>query len=202
MGCPSKHGVLRGPESTVWSSHECNAYFGNLSGGQQQRLFIALALINDPDIVFFDELTSGLDPQARRATWDIVQGVRAQGKTVVLVTHAMDEAELLADRVAIIDHGRIVALDAPQALIRRIQPDSQVRFTTSNGFDPALLQQVEGVNAVERHGSQVTVRGSGPLLSRVAHALAEQHMEPADLRQERATLEDVFLAATGRGLRD
>lgn len=179
-----------------------NAYFGNLSGGQQQRLFIALALINDPDIVFFDELTSGLDPQARRATWDLVQGVRAQGKTVVLVTHAMDEAELLADRVAIIDHGRIVALDAPQALIRRIQPDSQVRFTTSNGFDPALLQQVEGVNAVERHGSQVTVRGSGPLLSRVAHALAEQHMEPADLRQERATLEDVFLAATGRGLRD
>ncbi|HRH98423.1 MAG TPA: hypothetical protein PLB55_20950, partial [Prosthecobacter sp.] len=105
-------------------------------------------------------------------------------------------------RVAIIDHGRIVALDAPQALIRRIQPDSQVRFTTSNGFDPALLQQVEGVNAVERPGSQVTVRGSGPLLSRVAHALAEQHMEPADLRQERATLEDVFLAATGRGLRD
>jgi len=179
-----------------------NAYFGKLSGGQQQRLFIALALINDPDIVFFDELTTGLDPQARRATWELVQGVRAQGKTVVLVTHAMDEAELLADRVAIIDHGRIIALDTPQALIQRVQPDNQVRFTTTNGFDPALLKQVDGVNAVERNGAQVTVRGTGPLLSRVAQALAEHHIEPADLRQERATLEDVFLATTGRGLRD
>ena len=179
-----------------------NAYFGKLSGGQQQRLFIALALINDPDIVFFDELTTGLDPQARRATWELVQGVRAQGKTVVLVTHAMDEAELLADRVAIIDHGRIIALDTPQALIQRVQPDNQVRFTTANGFDPALLKQVDGVNAVERNGAQVTVRGTGPLLSRVAQTLAEHHIEPADLRQERATLEDVFLATTGRGLRD
>ena len=179
-----------------------NAYFGKLSGGQQQRLFIALALINDPDIVFFDELTTGLDPQARRATWELVQGVRAQGKTVVLVTHAMDEAELLADRVAIIDHGRIIALDTPQSLIQRVQPDNQVRFTTTNGFDPALLKQVDGVNAVERNGAQVTVRGTGPLLSRVAQALAEHHIEPADLRQERATLEDVFLATTGRGLRD
>ena len=179
-----------------------NAYFGKLSGGQQQRLFIALALINDPDIVFFDELTTGLDPQARRATWELVQGVRAQGKTVVLVTHAMDEAELLADRVAIIDHGRIIALDTPHSLIQRVQPDNQVRFTTTNGFDPALLKQVDGVNAVERNGAQVTVRGTGPLLSRVAQALAEHHIEPADLRQERATLEDVFLATTGRGLRD
>ncbi len=179
-----------------------NAYFGKLSGGQQQRLFIALALINDPDIVFFDELTTGLDPQARRATWELVQGVRAQGKTVVLVTHAMDEAELLADRVAIIDHGRIIALDTPQALIQRVQPDNQVRFTTTNGFDPTLLKQVTGVKAVERNGAQVTVRGTGPLLSRVAQTLAEHHIEPADLRQERATLEDVFLAATGRGLRD
>ena len=179
-----------------------NAYFGKLSGGQQQRLFIALALLNDPDIVFFDELTTGLDPQARRATWELVQGVRAQGKTVVLVTHAMDEAELLADRVAIIDHGRIIALDTPQALIQRVQPDNQVRFTTTNGFDPTLLKQVTGVNAVERNGAQVTVRGTGPLLSRVAQTLAEHHIEPADLRQERATLEDVFLATTGRGLRD
>ena len=179
-----------------------NAYFGKLSGGQQQRLFIALALINDPDIVFFDELTTGLDPQARRATWELVQGVRAQGKTVVLVTHAMDEAELLADRVAIIDHGRIIALDTPQSLIQRVQPDNQVRFTTTNGFDPVLLKQVDGVNAVERNGAQVTVRGTGPLLSRVAQTLAEHHIEPADLRQERATLEDVFLATTGRGLRD
>ena len=179
-----------------------NAYFGKLSGGQQQRLFIALALLNDPDIVFFDELTTGLDPQARRATWELVQGVRAQGKTVVLVTHAMDEAELLADRVAIIDHGRIIALDTPQALIQRVQPDNQVRFTTTNGFDPAQLKQVDGVSAVERNGAQVTVRGTGPLLSRVAQALAEHHIEPADLRQERATLEDVFLATTGRGLRD
>lgn len=179
-----------------------NTPFGKLSGGQQQRLFIALALLNDPEAVFFDELTTGLDPQARRATWDLVRDVRTQGKTVVLVTHAMDEAETLADRVAIIDRGRIIALDTPQALIRQVQPDKQIRFTTSNGFDPGLLTDVEGVNSVERSGDQVTVHGAGPLLARVAQTLAAHHVEPSDLRQKQATLEDVFLALTGRGLRD
>jgi ABC-2 type transport system ATP-binding protein len=96
-----------------------NAKFGRLSGGQKQRLFIALALINNPEMVFLDELTTGLDPQARHAMWDMVRGVRARGKTVFLTTHFMEEAERLCDRVAIMDHGRIVALDMPENLIRR-----------------------------------------------------------------------------------
>ena len=175
-----------------------NTAFGKLSGGQQQRLFIALALLNDPELVFLDELTTGLDPQARRNTWDMVREIRERGKTVVLVTHFMDEAEYLADRVAIIDGGRMIALDTPQALIASLNQETRVRFTTANGFDPALLRSVEGVSRVERDGDQVTVFGSGPLLARVATTLADSDVLPADLRQERTTLEDVFLAKTGR----
>ena len=104
-----------------------NAAFGNLSGGQKQRLFIALALVNDPEVVFLDELTSGLDPQARRATWELVQTIRTQGKTVVLVTHFMDEAEYLCDRIAIIDRGKIIALDTPAGLVKAVGPGKAYR---------------------------------------------------------------------------
>lgn len=179
-----------------------NTAFGKLSGGQQQRLFIALALLNDPELVFLDELTTGLDPQARRNTWDMVRAIRARGKTVVLVTHFMDEAEYLADRVAIIDSGRVIALDTPQALIASLNQETRVRFTTYNGFDPAALRSIEGVSQVQSDGDQVTVLGSGPLLARVATTLADSDILPADLRQERTTLEDVFLAKTGRALRN
>jgi ABC-2 type transport system ATP-binding protein len=179
-----------------------NTCFSNLSGGQKQRLFIALALINDPEIVFLDELTTGLDPQARRNTWDLVRAIRDQGKTVILVTHFMDEAELLCDRLAIIDRGRVVALDTPQALINHIQPENCVHFTTQNGFDPANLETLPEVSRVVRQGQAVAVYGQGPLLARVATALAERNIAPLDLRQERATLEVVFLALTGRALRD
>lgn len=176
--------------------------FKNLSGGQKQRLFIALALLNDPELVFLDELTTGLDPQARHATWDAVRAIRDQGKTVVLVTHFMDEAEELADRIAIIDQGNIVALDTPQALIQNLQAGMRVRFTNGNGYDPQLLRHVTGVTDVEQRGKQVIVEGNGALLAHVATALAEHNITPTDLRVEQADLEDVFLALTGRSIRN
>ncbi|MCA9956795.1 MAG: ABC transporter ATP-binding protein [Ardenticatenaceae bacterium] len=179
-----------------------NANFKNLSGGQKQRLFIALALLNDPELVFLDELTTGLDPQARRATWDAVRAIRDQGKTVVLVTHFMDEAEELADRIAIIDQGNIVALDTPQALIQNLHAETRVRFTNYNGYDPQTLRTVAGVTAVEQRGKQVIVEGNGALLAHVATALAEHNITPTDLRVEQANLEDVFLALTGRSIRN
>ncbi|MCL4262775.1 MAG: ABC transporter ATP-binding protein [Anaerolineae bacterium] len=177
------------------------AQFGNLSGGQKQRLFIALALLNDPEIVFLDELTTGLDPQARRATWDLVRAIREKGKTVVLITHFMDEIEALADRVAIIDHGRVLALDTPANLIAQLHGETQVHFTTPNGFDADVLREVAGVTAVNQHNQQVTVTGSGPLLANVAAALAQYSIAPHDLRVQQANLEDVFLALTGRNIR-
>ncbi|HRQ38881.1 MAG TPA: ABC transporter ATP-binding protein [Chloroflexota bacterium] len=177
------------------------AQFGNLSGGQKQRLFIALALLNDPEIVFLDELTTGLDPQARRATWELVRAIREKGKTVVLITHFMDEIEALADRVAIIDHGRVLALDTPANLIAQLHGETQVHFTTPNGFDAGVLREVAGVTAVNQQSQQVTVIGSGPLLANVAAALAQHNIAPHDLRVQQANLEDVFLALTGRNIR-
>jgi len=176
--------------------------FAALSGGQKQRLFIALALVNDPEVVVLDELTSGLDPQARRATWEHVEAIRDRGTTVVLVTHMMDEAERLCDRVAIVDRGRIVALDRPAALVRSLAGGQRVRFGVANGFDPSWLGELPDVCRVTRVGSDVTVEGGGPLLVRVAAGLAERGLAPADLRTEQTTLEDVFLALTGRTLRD
>ena len=178
-----------------------NTRFKNLSGGQKQRLFIALALLNDPEVVFLDELTTGLDPQARRATWEMVRAIRDQGKTVILVTHFMDEAEELADRVAIVDQGRLVALDTPQALIEGLQAGNSVRFSGVNGFDAELLRDVEGVTAVTRENQHVIVHGNGPLLARVAVALSQHDITPTDLHVDQANLEDVFLALTGRKIR-
>lgn len=178
-----------------------NTQFANLSGGQKQRLFIALALLNDPEIVFLDELTTGLDPQARRATWDLVQAIQEQGKTVVLITHYMDEIEALANRVAIIDHGRLIALDTPDNLIAGLNAETEVQFTTSNGFRPELLKELAGVTAVSQKEQQITVSGNGPLLARVATTLAQHNIAPADLSVHRANLEDVFLSLTGRRVR-
>jgi ABC-2 type transport system ATP-binding protein len=179
-----------------------NSQFGALSGGQKQRLFIALALLNDPQIVFLDELTTGLDPQARRATWDLIRAIREQGKTVVLITHFMDEVEALADRVAVIDHGRIIALDSPDNLIADLNGETQVLFSVPNGFQAARLESVSGVTAVRQHHQQITVSGNGPLLANVAAALAQHNIAPADLRVQQANLEDVFLALTGRTIRN
>ncbi len=179
-----------------------NSRFGALSGGQKQRLFIALALLNDPRIVFLDELTTGLDPQARRATWELIRAVREQGKTVVLITHFMDEVEALADRVAVIDHGRVIALDSPERLIAGLNGETTVLFSVPNGFQAAALETVSGVSAVSVRDRQITVSGNGPLLANVAAALAQHNIAPADLRVQRAKLEDVFLALTGRAIRD
>lgn len=178
-----------------------NTAFTNLSGGQKQRLFIALALLNDPEVVFLDELTTGLDPQARRATWEQVNAIREKGKTVVLVTHFMEEAEELADRVAIIDHGRIVAIDSPDKLVNDLKAGVRVRFTKPTGFEADSLRGVDEVTKIDGNGRQVIVHGNGPLLAKVATALAAQDITPTDLHVEQANLEDVFLAHTGRRIR-
>jgi ABC-2 type transport system ATP-binding protein len=179
-----------------------DAAFADLSGGQRQRLFIALALVGRPEVVFLDELTTGLDPQARRATWELVRQVRANGATVVLVTHFMEEAEVLCDRVAIVDQGRLVALDTPGALVRGLRAGQRLRFRPLGPFDPESLRTQPGVENVDRDGDQVVVTGAGPLLATVAAALAERAVPVADLRTEEASLEDAFLALTGRALRD
>jgi len=179
--------------------------FAKLSGGQKQRLFIALALLPDPQLIFLDELTTGLDPQARHTIWDLVRDVRARGKTVVLSTHFMEEAEKLCDRVAILDRGRMVALDTPAALIHRLDFEARVLFTLEGSLPAALPEALARVGRVEVQGQQLTVRGPGdaptPLVSEVVNVLAAQGVPFRDLRTEQATLEDVFLSLTGRAVR-
>jgi ABC-2 type transport system ATP-binding protein len=172
------------------------ASFSSLSGGQKQRLFIALSLVNNPEIVFLDEMTTGLDPAARRVAWDLIRAVRDTGTTVVLVTHFMDEAENLCDRVAIVDKGKIVASDSPQGLIAAHATAVKVLFSTDK-TDLAWLKKVSGVKIVSQHGQRVEVQGSGPLLALVAAALVEHGIVPTDLRIEQPSLEDVFLKLTG-----
>jgi ABC-2 type transport system ATP-binding protein len=178
-----------------------NASFADLSGGQRQRLFIALALVGDPEVVILDELTSGLDPQARRATWELVRAVRDAGTTVVLVTHFMDEAERLCDRLAVVDEGRIVAQGSPRDLIAGLGVEPRVRFT-ANASELVFLEAVAGVSRVTREGGEAVVHGRGPILARVASALAEHDIDPLNLRAEQPSLEDVFMALTGKQLRD
>jgi len=180
-----------------------NAPFVKLSGGQKQRLFIALALVNDPELVFLDELTTGLDPQGRRAMWDLVRGIRERGKTVFLTTHFMEEAERLCDRVAIMDHGHIVALDTPENLVRSVGAENRVVFTVERGFEPQLLRGLVGVSRVELNGERVVVSGRGDeLIVGVVNLLTSEGIRFRDLRTEQPTLEDVFLALTGREMRD
>lgn len=171
--------------------------FGDLSGGQKQRLFVALALVSRPRLVVLDEMTTGLDPLARRLAWDLIEAVRERGTTVILVTHFMDEAERLCDRLAVLSEGVVVAEGAVSDLVSSLGGSSTVRFTT--GSDVRFLAGVDGVESLtaDRSGD-VTVDGSGPLLARIAHALVEKGVEPLDLRVETPTLEDVYLSVTGR----
>jgi ABC-2 type transport system ATP-binding protein len=179
-----------------------NTYFQNLSGGQKQRLFIILALVNDPEVVFLDELTTGLDPQARRNTWELVEAIREEGKTVVLVTHFMDEAEALSDRLAIIDQGRVIALDTPQALIAKTAGEKRVLFQANGRFSPEQLDVLPEVSRVERNGQRVTVFGEGDkLVSAVINNLESNGIAFENLRTEQANLEDVFIALTGKAIR-
>ncbi|MFQ5640047.1 MAG: ABC transporter ATP-binding protein [bacterium] len=178
------------------------AYFNKLSGGQKQRLFIALSLINDPKLVFFDELTTGLDPQARHTMWDLVRDIRDQGKTVFLTTHFMEEAEKLCDRVAIMDQGRIVALDTPENLIRNLRAENRVVFTIAEPFDTKSLAELANVSRVEQNGERCVVYGDGDkLVVEVVNALSTNGFSFSDLRTEQPTLEDVFLKLTGKEIR-
>jgi ABC-2 type transport system ATP-binding protein len=180
-----------------------NAWFMTLSGGQKQRLFIALALINDPEVVFLDELTTGLDPQARRAIWDLVRGIRERGKTVFLTTHLMEEAERLCDRVAIIEHGRIVDADTPRNLVRRHCPERSVILTTDEPGAVEKFRAMPQVASVESNGQEITIRGSGDdLVTEVIRCLSESGIRVTDFRTELPNLEDVFLKLTGRSIRD
>ena len=184
-------------------SDKRNAWFMTLSGGQKQRLFIALALINDPELVFLDELTTGLDPQARRAIWELVRGIRQRGKTVLLTTHLMEEAERLCDRVAIIDHGRIIDVGTPAELVRRHCPEQTVVLATDDATAAARLGAVPEIESVTCEGSRVTVRGrAADLVTRVIGCVAEHRIRVTDFRTDAPTLEDVFLRLTGHTIRD
>jgi ABC-2 type transport system ATP-binding protein len=181
-----------------------DAAFASLSGGQRQRLLVALALVTDPEVVFLDEMTTGLDPAARHTTWELIEAIRGRGTTVVLVTHFMDEAERLCDRIAIMDAGRIVAMDTPRALIEAEIAAVRVKFSCEDDAaqtgELGWLETVPHVHAVTRRGRAVEVDGDGPVLAHVAGALLARGLEPADLRVERPTLEETFLKLTGHGL--
>jgi ABC-2 type transport system ATP-binding protein len=180
-----------------------NAWFMNLSGGQKQRLFIALALINDPEVVFLDELTTGLDPQSRRAIWDLVRGIRERGKTVFLTTHLMEEAERLCDRVAIIEHGRIIDIDTPERLVDRHCPERTVILATDDPVAEERFRAIPGVEAVTRTESRFTIRGRGDdLVTEVIHCLSENRIRVTDFRTILPNLEDVFLKLTGHSIRE
>lgn len=180
-----------------------DAWFMTLSGGQKQRLQIALALINDPEVVFLDELTTGLDPQARRTIWDLVRGIRARGKTVFLTTHLMEEAERLCDRVAIIDHGRLVDVGTPADLVRRHCPETAVVLQLADARGLDALRALTSVTELVEDGADVSIRGhAADLVPAVIHAIAAQHLPVTAFRTVHPTLEDVFLRLTGHAIRD
>jgi len=180
-----------------------DAWFMNLSGGQKQRLFIALALINDPEVVFLDELTTGLDPQARRAIWDLVRDIRERGKTVFLTTHLMEEAERLCDRVAVIEHGRIIDIDRPENLVNRHCPERTVVLATENPIAEERFRAIAGIETVMRTDSRFTIRGRGDdLVTEVIHCLSENGIRVTDFRTIMPNLEDVFLKLTGHSIRE
>ena len=180
-----------------------NAWFMTLSGGQKQRVFIALALIHEPEVVFLDELTTGLDPQARRAIWGLIADIRTRGTTVFLTTHLMEEAERLCDRVAIIEHGRLIEMGTPAALVRRHCPEHGVVFTSDDADIAERLRRVRGVRSAASTGTTHTVRGTGDeFVTDVIHCIAGEGIRVRGFRTEIPTLEDVFLKLTGHGFRD
>ena len=179
-----------------------NVYFSKLSGGQKQRLFICLALINKPQLVFFDELTTGLDPQARRATWDLVRGVREQGHTVFLTTHFMDEAENLCDRVAVMDHGKIVALGKPSDLIEQYAHETRIRLPQSLKKETDWLSAIRGVNSVEVSEDFTLINFNNENIVELLQLLDQHGISLKGLHIQQSSLEDVFLSLTGNEMRD
>ncbi len=178
------------------------SYYKTLSGGQKQRVSVALALIGQPKIAVLDEMTTGLDPQARLDTWELIEKTRDRGTTIILVTHYMEEAERLCDRVALIDNGRIIALDTPYGLAEKVTGGKQVRFEPSKPFDDQLLKVLPEVKTVEYQGKRVKVVGSGQLVNAVILNLAQNGIEALDVQTEVATLEDAFVKLTGRHIHE
>ncbi|MET8685916.1 ABC transporter ATP-binding protein [Streptomyces sp. NPDC004732] len=171
--------------------------FGKLSGGQKQRLFIALALIGNPKVVVLDELTTGLDPRARRDTWELIEDVRDRGVTVLLVTHFMEEAQRLCDRIAVIDKGRVAALDSPAGLISRSASSTVMSFTPSAPLDERALAALPAVTSVEQHDGRYTLNGTDETVDAAITLLARHHITAHQLRVADATLDDAFLDLTG-----
>jgi ABC-2 type transport system ATP-binding protein len=184
------------------------AYVRTLSGGQKQRLSLACALVGDPELVFLDEPTTGLDPQSRRQAWEIIEGFKARARTVLLTTHYMEEAARLCDRVAIIDHGRLIALGTPRELVASLGAEHVVEFAVEEAAEAALaLGELEGLPSVERAAREdgswrLTVREVHRAVPALLAVLAERGASPTHLTTHHATLEDVFMALTGRSLRD
>ena len=190
----------------VQLDEKTNARVGTLSGGQKQRLAVACALVGDPRVLFLDEPTTGLDPQSRRQLWDLIERFRSDGRTVVLTTHYMDEAERLCDRVAIVDHGSIIALDTPRALIASLGAEHVVTFTAEGGgsLDDGVLNALDGVTAVRRENGavQLTATELRRTMPALLSLLEQRRIRLTELSTHSATLEDVFVSLTGRHLRD
>jgi ABC-2 type transport system ATP-binding protein len=185
---------------------KADAQVRTLSGGQKQRLSLGCALVGDPELLFLDEPTTGLDPQSRRQTWEIVEGLKARGRTVLLTTHYMEEAARLCDRVAVVDHGKVIALGTPRELIASLGAEHVIEFAvrTSRSIDDEVLRALPSVEAVARDGDtwRLTVREVHRAVPALLAALSERGAEPTALTTHHATLEDVFMSLTGRRLRD
>jgi ABC-2 type transport system ATP-binding protein len=181
---------------TLGLTKKRNTAFKKLSGGQKQRLSIALALIGNPKIAILDELTTGLDPDARRETWELIERIRDRGVTVILVTHYMDEAERLCDRVALINHGRLIALDTPVALAANQGGGIHMQFAPSRPVDDKILASLPGVTSIKHRGTRVVVDGSGDITTHVLYALLKAGITVMDVQVKSGNLEDAFVKLT------
>jgi ABC-2 type transport system ATP-binding protein len=201
----------RGPEANaviamVQLQDKASARVGNLSGGQKQRLALACALVGDPELLFLDEPTTGLDPQSRRQLWELIERFKSDGRGILLTTHYMDEAERLCDRVAIVDHGKMIALGTPSELIARLKAEHVLEFALadSSSIDEASLRSIDGVFAAERRNGTYRLQVSElhRVMPSLLRELRRQGAQLAELRTHSSTLEDVFVSLTGRRLRD
>lgn len=180
-------------------------YVNNLSGGQKQRLSIAMALVNDPELIFLDEPTTGLDPQARRSLWDLISGIRKKGRTVILTTHYMEEAEYLCDRVAIMDEAKIKDIDSPRGLIKKLKAENKIEFDADKKIDLKILKaetQAIGTDYLESDTYSVRTKDANKTINLVMEYAKKNGIKLDNLHISRATLEDVFLAHTGKSLRE
>jgi ABC-2 type transport system ATP-binding protein len=190
----------------VQLQEKASSRVGQLSGGQKQRLALACALVGDPELLFLDEPTTGLDPQSRRQLWDLIDGFKSDGRSILLTTHYMDEAERLCDRVAIVDHGRVIALGTPRELIARLRGEHVLEFALAenSALDEDPLREIDGVCAADRRNGtyRLQVEELHRAMPALLQELRRQGAQLAELRTHSATLEDVFVSLTGRHLRD